>query len=165
MKLSEFDIEFIKFKNETDTFHFELNDTFFGLKEHSLHQSCDIKVKVICTRNDGNIRLDYEFKGYVASQCERCLKDIQMEVETERLDILRLTSNDELLLEENYISVNHQVYNIYDSLYEQICLVMPTRKICKLSRSKIECEIDHPATEIEEKVDDRWAELKKLIKK
>ena len=164
MKLSEFDIDFIKFKNETDEFHFKINDAFFDLKENSLYQFCDIDIDVVCTRNDGNIKLDYQFNGVVFVQCERCLKNIEMEILANRTDVLRLTSNDELLLEENYISVNNQVYNVYDSLYEQICLSMPIRKICELSKSQKACEIEHPTTEKNEEVDERWAELKKLIK-
>lgn len=166
MKLSDFDIDFIKFKNESHTFSFQLNNTFFGLKENSLYQTCDIKVEVNCIRNESNITLDYILVGTVDSNCERCLRDIKIYIDAERQDVLRLTSNEELLEEENYISVNHQIYNIYDSLYEEICLNMPTRKICEHSAKQKECEIDHPATESKpDEVDERWAELKKLIDK
>ena len=41
MKLSEFDIDFNKFKNEKDTFRFKLTDAFFELKENSLYQHGD----------------------------------------------------------------------------------------------------------------------------
>ena len=165
MKLSDFNIDFIKFKNEKDSFHFKINDTFFGLKDNSLYQSGEIDVAVHCERNEGNITLQYEFMGFMNSQCERCLEEIHIEIKDERNEILRLTSNDELLKEENYLSVNHQAYTVYDSLYEQICLSMPTRQICEMSQTQKTCKIDHPTTEKNEnKVDERWAELKKLIK-
>jgi len=164
MKLSDFDIDFIKFKNEKDSFNYKLNDTFFGLKESSLYQSCEIDSTVHCTRNENNISLQFELKGHLNSQCERCLRDIKIEVDSERDEVLRLTSNDDLLKEENYISINNQVYNVYDSLYEQICLSLPSRKICENSTIQKACEIDHPAAEVKEEVDERWAELKKLIK-
>ncbi len=165
MKLNDFDIEFIKFKNETHTFSYNLNNTFFGLKANSLYQDCDIDVQVLCKRNESNISLDFVLKGYVDSTCERCLDSIKIEIDTTRNEVLRLTSNEELLKEESYISINHQVYNTYDSIYEQICLTMPTRKICKLSLNQKECEIDHQETaQNKDVVDDRWAELKKLIK-
>jgi len=53
---------------------------------------------------------------------------------------------------------------VYDSLYEQICLSLPSRKICENSTIQKACEIDHPAAEVKEEVDERWVELKKLIK-
>lgn len=165
MKLTEFDIDFIKFKNETDQTHYKLENTFFGLKENSLYTSCDIDVKVVCRRNEDNIKLNYQLKGYVFSQCERCLKDIKLSIDAAEEEVLKLTSNDALLKEESYISINHQVYNIYDSLYEYICLNMPTRKICELSESKEECNIEHQTPDVDEDiVDERWAELRKLIK-
>lgn len=166
MKLQDFDIDFIKFKNESHTFTYQLDNTFFGLKENSLYQSCDIAVKIKCSRNENNLSLHYELNGYVDAQCERCLTDIKIAIDAERQDVLKLTANEDLLQEENYISVNHQIYNAYDSLYEEICLSMPTRKICAQSVGKKECKIDHQSTEIEgDYVDERWAELKKLIDK
>ena len=164
MKLSDFNIEFIKFKNETDTFHYKINDLFFGLKDNSLFESGDIDISVTCTRNESNITLDYHFAGHIATACDRCLSDIKIAIEADRNEVLRLTANEDLLQEENYISVNYQVYNVYDSIYEQICLEMPVRKICKVSETKKECKIDHPETTTEDVVDERWAELKKLIK-
>ncbi|PCJ63184.1 MAG: hypothetical protein COA58_16470 [Bacteroidetes bacterium] len=164
MKLSDFDIDFIKFKNEKDSFNYKLNNTFFGLKENSLYHSCEIDAVVHCTRNENNITLDFELVGFMDSQCDRCLNNIKIEVKTDRNEVIRLTSNEDLLKEESYISINNQVYNVYDSLYEQICLYMPSRMICEISKDQKTCKIEHPITEKEEEVDERWAELKKLIK-
>jgi uncharacterized metal-binding protein YceD (DUF177 family) len=103
--------------------------------------------------------------GSISSDCERCLTKIKIEINSEFEYPLKLTTNEVLLLEENYISANHQIYNTYDSLYEYICMSIPIRKICENSVSETECEIIHPETTEEEVVDERWAELKKLIKK
>ncbi len=164
MKLSDFDIEFIKFKNEKDTVRFKINNTFFQLKENSLYDKCDINVEIECTKNDSTLTLDYKLNGYVETQCERCLTDIKLSANGHRNEVLKLTSNEELLQEENYLSVNHQVYSTYDSIYEQICLNLPFRLICENSISNNKCEIAHPAAAETKAVDDRWAELKKLIK-
>ncbi|MBT6236133.1 DUF177 domain-containing protein [Bacteroidia bacterium] len=164
MKLSDFDIEFIKFKNEKDTFTFKLNDTFFQLKENSLYDRCDIDAKIDCLKNDNTLVLDYTLIGTVFSSCERCLSEIKLLLDSTRNEVLKLTSNEDLLQEENYLSVNNQVYSTYDSLYEEICLSMPTRLICENSLTNKQCEIDHSETADEDVVDERWSELKKLIK-
>ena len=164
MKLSNFDIDFIKFKNEKDIVRFKIDDTFFLLKENSLYNHGDIDIKIQCEKNDGAITLNYKLNGHIASQCERCLLPIKIGVNSDRNEVLKLTLNDELLQEEDYLSVNHQVYSAYDSIYEQICLSLPTRLICESSISNKICEIDHPETTEENVVDDRWSELKKLIK-
>jgi uncharacterized metal-binding protein YceD (DUF177 family) len=165
MKLSEFDIDFIKFKNEKDQFHYKLNNEFFGLKENSLYHSGDIDVAIVCERNENTISVDYTFDGFVAAECERCLDDIKLEVTIAYNELIKLTPNESLLAEENYISINHPVYNVYDTLYEQICLSIPLRRICENSTKNQECKIDHLSTSSDEHVEDeRWAQLKKLIK-
>ena len=166
MKLSEFDIDFNKFKNEKDFFSFKLNDAFFELKENSLYQHGDFNIDIQCEKFEDTIILDYTFKGNIKSHCERCLKKIKIHINTFRQDVLKLTLNNDLLNEENYLSVNHPVYSVYDSIYEQICLDIPTRLICENSEIQKKCTIEHLDTKlIEKRVDDRWAELKKLIKK
>lgn len=164
MKVSDFDIEFIKFKNEKDSVCFKIDDTFFLLKENSLYDSCDIDTQIECEKNESTLTLNYKLDGHVASQCERCLRDIKISINSVHNEVLKLTANEKLLQEENYLSVNHQVYCTYDSIYEQICLNMPTRLICENSTINKKCEIAHPETPADEVVDDRWAELKKLIK-
>ena len=166
MKLSDFDIDFNKFKNEKDTFRFKLTDAFFELKENSLYQHGDFDVEIQCEKFEDTIVLDYCFDGGIKSQCERCLNQIKICISTTRQDVLKLTLDDNLLLEENYLSVNHPVYSAYDSMYEQICLDIPTRLICENSEIQKKCTIEHlDSSETENEVDERWAELKKLIKK
>lgn len=164
MKLSDFDVEFIKFKNEKDIVRFTIDDTFFLLKENSLYDQCDIDIEIQCEKNDSTLTLDYKLNGHVGAQCERCLKDIKISASGPRNEVLKLTSDEDLLQEENYLSVNHQVYSTYDSIYEQICLNLPFRLICENSIGNNKCEIAHPEATKSAVVDDRWAELKKLIK-
>ena len=165
MTLSDFDINFNKFKNEQDTIEYQIEDTFFKLKEGSLYDQCDIAVRIVCCKKDSTITLNYSLNGSLSSSCERCLKDIEIEINTQFEYPLKLTNNETLLQEEHYLSASHQIYNTYDSLYEHICMSVPFRKICSNSLNKTECKIIHQETTSEKMVDERWAELKKLIKK
>ena len=165
MKLSDFDIDFNKFKNEKDSFKFQLKDTFFELKDNSLFDQGEIEVIVQCEKFENTLVLDYLLNGHINSLCERCLNDIKIKVNSVRQDVLKLTLNDDLLKEENYLSINHPIFSVYDPIYEQICLDMPTRIICKNSITQYECKINHPNSHINNAVDERWSELKKLIEK
>lgn len=164
MKLSDFDIDFIKFNNEIDVFDFKLNDKFFGLKENSLYNRCNLLTMVNCEKKESTIKVTYTIAGTVATQCERCLEDIDIEINSSAEEILKLTSNPELLATEYYLSASHQVYNVYDTIYEQICVAMPLRKICKNSITKKKCEITYTNSDADKPVDDRWNKLKNLIK-
>ena len=164
MRLSDFDIDFIKFKNESESFKFKLDDTFFKLKEGSLYSSCDIVVDLNCSKNDSTINLDYTLQGVVNTNCDRCLDDIAIEINANFSNVLKLTAKDDLLAEENYLSINHQIYSVYDSLYEQTCLNMPAKRTCENSLKNVECELNYQTEEVEKPVDERWNELKKLLK-
>ena len=164
MKLSDFDIDFIKFNNEKDVFDFKINDLFFGLKENSLYENCNLLATVNCEKKESTIKVNYAITGTVATQCERCLEDINIEIDSTTEEVLKLTGNPELLALEDYLSAAHQVYNVYDSIYEQICIAMPLRKICKNSLTKKKCEITYTNPDADKPADDRWDKLKSLIK-
>ncbi len=163
MKLSDFDIDFIKFKNEKDSISLKIEDAFFGLKENSLYQSGDLTVTLQCEKKDATVSIDYHIVGYINTNCERCLKPIKIDIDATNKVVLKLTGNEELLQEENYLAVNHQVYSTYDSIYELICLNMPVRKLCEVSQTKDQCELNYQSPEVEKPTDDRWDVLKKLI--
>ena len=163
MKLSDFDINFEKFKNESDVFHFDLDHTFFALKENSLYNEGVFKVDVHCTRNENNVTLKYQISGHLCTVCDRCLKSIQIPVETLWNENLKFTSNEQLLEEEAYLSAQRPVYSVYDSIYETICLSLPSKLLCKFSSTNKTCKIKHYSSqESTDDVDHRWEALKKL---
>ncbi len=141
-----------------------MNDSFFSLKEKSLFSRGTLEAKLECEKQDSTITIDYVINGFVNIECERCLEEIELQVDTKHHEVLKLTGNTELLKEENYLSVNHQIFSCYDTLYEQICLALPLRKICENSNAKRKCELDYSSDDVEKPTDDRWEKLKNLIK-
>lgn len=164
MELRDFDINFLKFKNPQESFTYQINDAFFTLKEHSLYSKCALDVEVGCTKVDNTVTLNFAIKGLVGVDCDRCLEAINLSVEAKYTEVLKLTDNLDLRDEDNYIDAGHQIYNVYDTIYEQICLAMPLQKLCENSTKNVECSITYEQDNPSEIIDDRWSELKKLIK-
>jgi uncharacterized metal-binding protein YceD (DUF177 family) len=153
----------MKFKNESHVFQFTLNDTFFLLKEQSLYEHGSINVLCTASKQESTVQLDIVLKGLINAECERCLDPIELPVDSEFSTVYKLTLNKDKFGEENYLSVNDQVVNIYDMLYENIVLSMPNRLICENAVKPKECIIElemNPKPE----TDPRWNELKKLKK-
>ncbi|MBR9860569.1 DUF177 domain-containing protein [bacterium] len=161
MKLKDFDIDFIKFKNEVYTFTYELDDTFFKLKEHSLYDRCDINVTCEATKNESTIQLDFHLKGNILANCERCLDEIHIPIDSKFTRVLKLTSDSEKVDDENYLSIHNQVISVYDMIYEHIVLSMPSRLICANALEDKKCTINIE-DDSEPSIDPRWEALKKL---
>ena len=161
MELRDFNIDFIKFRNESHNFEFHLDRTFFTLKENSLYQDGEIDLQCKATKHETTVQLDYKIKGFVRSECERCLDPIKLPIDSEFTNVYKLTLNKEKFGEDNYLSANDQIVNIYDEVYEHIVLSMPSRLICENGIEDKECTIDL-ADDDEKEIDPRWEELKKL---
>jgi uncharacterized metal-binding protein YceD (DUF177 family) len=101
-------------------------------------------------------------KGKVSSNCERCLDPIDLGVDVRFTETYKLTGDRDLLEEENYVSDKNPVFSIYDSVYEQICLNVPSRLICANSLEPKECDLPSGEESVST-TDPRWDKLKKLI--
>ncbi len=163
MKLEDFNIDLNKFQNDSYQFSLNLNDTFFTLKENSLFNRCKVKAQIECTKLDSTVTLTFSLNGIVGTQCERCLNSIELNSKLSYIEVYKITSDRELLAEENYISESQHELNVYDSLYESICTHLPTRLICENAVDSPNCEVLINNTQ-NESVDPRWDKLKKLIK-
>lgn len=163
MNLEEFNIDFNRISEDSFEFNYKLDDTFFALKEHSLYDSGLLEVIVEGTRIENTVTLKYGVKGAIHASCERCLEAIDIPLEYEYLEGVKITSDKSLLEQENHIHESHPVFSIYDSLYERICMEMPGRLICENSSRKEACELPQ-GTVSKEETDPRWDKLKNLIK-
>lgn len=163
MNLRDFDIDLNRHREDHFQLDFTLEDAFFALKENSLFNHCMVSVLVNCDRVENTLTLKYSLSGQVGCQCERCLDPIHLALNSSYTEAVQITGDPQLLEEEFYISENNPVYSVYDSLYEHICMNVPSRLICENAIEQKECEI--PSNEDNnDDIDPRWDKLKSLIK-
>lgn len=162
MNLVDFDIN-LNFNNgESRQINLELDNTFFALKENSLLNAGLLSAQIELSRLEDTINIEIKIHGKVFSQCDRCLTDISLIVDTSFRHYLKFTTDPELLEDEHHIPADSISYSVYDLLYEGIVLNTPQRHLCENSESGEACEmvsLEHK----EEKTDPRWDQLKKLI--
>jgi uncharacterized metal-binding protein YceD (DUF177 family) len=168
MRLADFNIDLNRIKGDSETFNFEINNVFFELKNQSLYNQGEISVELKVEKLNNTVTFDYTIKGKLASSCERCLRDIHLKVDVSEKDVYKIIYTEQLENMDYTISASHPVVNVYDSIYDFICLSLPFRKLCVNSIEQLEnCEINLESkdeSENDDFIDDRWKVLNKLKK-
>jgi uncharacterized metal-binding protein YceD (DUF177 family) len=170
--LKFFDIEFVKLKNGVHEFDYKLQDTFFSEKEGSLYESGQIDVHLTFRKSDNLFVLDFSLQGFVGTECDRCTDPIRVALYTSSRLNVRIDPEKAGMDEEPdlwYIDPFAHKLNVYDYLYDTICVSLPLRKVCSESMDEKLCNHD-----FEEKIskedhgenaseDPRWSKLKDLL--
>jgi uncharacterized protein len=169
--LSNFDIEFIKLKNGLHEFDYQLRDAFFSEKEGSLYRSGHIDVHLTFRKSENLFVLDFSLAGYVLANCDRCMNEIKVPLQSEAQLNVRINAekagDDEPDLW--YIHPSDYKLNLYDYLYDSICVSLPLRKVCNESLDNKVCDESieqrlQESNESNDTTDDpRWSKLKDLL--
>ncbi len=172
-KKENYTIPYVGLKNEKHTFHFTLNEEFFKTEEHSFLENGKAEAEVIFDKSILPYILDFEIKGTVQSECDRCNTTIDIpfhssnrvyvkfdpladEIEDDDLEILYLHPDDAVIDIETY-------------LYDFTLLSVPYSKMCKDAGLKCDPEVikhleksEQDLNKKENTPDPRWEGLNKL---
>lgn len=172
--LRQYDIEFVKLKAGTHEFRYQLDDAFFKEKEASLYERGQIDVLLTFRKSETLFDLHFEMEGYVWTECDRCTDPIEVPVKASTE--LRIKINAEKAGTQEidlwYIHPNDHKINLYDFLYDSICVHVPLRKVCSEAVRPKSCNQEYEARLVAEEennpqdsVDPRWLKLNELLKK
>lgn len=113
-------------------FEYDLNDKFFSLIDDGTAdvKRGNIKVVISLKKTSITFELNFDIKGVVHVPCDRCLDDIDMEVDTKNRLIVKFgkeysEESDEIVI----IPEEDGAINIAWFLYEFIVLSLPTKKV------------------------------------
>lgn len=166
-------------------FEYDLNDKFFSLIDDGTAdvKRGNLKVVISLKKTSVTFELSFDIKGVVHVPCDRCLDDIDMEVDTQNRLVVKFgkeysEESDEIVI----IPEDDGAINIAWFLYEFIVLSLPAKKVhppgtcnkamsSKLNkhRAKSSDEGDDDIEEGDEAIDDdssfsdpRWDTLKDI---
>ncbi len=175
-KKEAYDIAFKKLSNETHTFEYLLEDSFFeGLEDAEIKQGdVDVQIQVIPHAAGFNVRIDIE--GSIFIPCDRCLDDMEQWIEGESDFLFKFGENNE---EDDiiYIPEESGTLNMAWLIYETIVLLVPlvhTHDDGECNKDMLERLEAHLAHELHEgdestnkennqETDPRWDGLKNII--
>ena len=135
-------------------FEFHINDAFFQRFENSLVQKGDIDVLVVVDKKELMMLLDFTMEGHVIVECDRCLKDLELPIE----------SYEELIV----VSTKEYELDVSQFIYEYISLQIPMRNVHDEEENGQTCDPEilktleklQPQQEETPPTDSRWDGLK-----
>jgi len=174
--LSKYEIAYKGLKEGVHRFDFELDDKFFEEFENSEVKKGSLKAKVLLTRQTTLMILELSVKGTVELLCDRCLDYYSQKVNSKSKLFVKFgqeeeDDGDEIII----ISYDDYQINVAQYLYELVILGLPIKRVHpmdEMGQSTCDPEmlkkleeylVEESSGEVEEPVDERWNELKKIL--
>jgi uncharacterized metal-binding protein YceD (DUF177 family) len=152
-------------------FEFAIKDSFFQRFDNSIIQKGDVDVLVVIEKKDNMLLLDFTMEGTVTVQCDRCLEDLELDIQSFNELIVKVGEENEEL-SENVIVISSKEHELDVSqyIYEFITLIIPMRNIHDESENGQACNPEilkelekHITPESKEQpTDPRWDALKNI---
>lgn len=174
--LKQFVINFGSLPNGEHEFNFEVDDTFFQHFENSLIQKGDVGVLVVMEKKENMLLLDFTMEGVVTVPCDRCLEDLDLEIEAYNELIVKFGAEEEEETEEVVVlSPKEYELNVAQYIYEFLTVLIPLRNVHDEEENGQGCDPEvlkeiekhlakEPSNEKEEDapIDPRWEALKNI---
>ena len=149
-------------------FQFEIKDSFFQKFENSLIQKGNVDVLVVVEKKENMLMLDFTMEGTVTVPCDRCLEDLDLDIESFNELIVKFGSETEEL-SDNVIMISSKEHELDVSqfIYEYLTLIIPMRNVHDEMEGDKECDPEVikalEKLKIQEiPIDPRWEDLKKI---
>ncbi|MDR0699164.1 MAG: DUF177 domain-containing protein [Tannerella sp.] len=111
-------------------FDYVLGDDFFECVDGPEVRRGNVKVSLSVVRASSAFELDFHIDGVVTTTCDRCLDDVEIQVETENRLIVTLGEAYEEMSDEHIvISEEEGFINVAWLMYEFIALAMPIKHV------------------------------------
>lgn len=156
----------------THEYDYELDNQFFNEFDYTEGTEGEIEAKVILIKSELLLSLKINLKGYVVAVCDRCLDNLDLPVEGETEFFVKYSDEEEELADNLLvIPTDSDFIDLRESFYELYLLNVPLKAVHPDVDGKSTCnermleKLDDYSVDPEDKIDPRWAELKKLINK
>ena len=152
-------------------FEFHVSDSFFQKFENSLVQKGDIDVLVVLDKKEAMMLLDFTMEGHIIVECDRCLEDLDLDIESFNELIVKLgEETGEEAEDVIVISTREHELDVAQYIYEYISVLIPMRNVHEDEEGNPDCDPEvlkvlekHIAPEEKEEnppADPRWDALK-----
>jgi len=158
-------IKFAGLKDGLHEFEFQINLEFFGSFHDEEVLNSAITAVLTLSKNPEMLELLVHVQGTLKVECDRCSKDLDLEVDGEQRQVFKVGEREQYDNEEiNIISPNEYEIGTAGFIYECIKLAVPLRRVHK----KKNCDpvaisaLEEMSKNDKPNSDPRWAALKAL---
>ena len=131
--LKNYTVPFKGLRDGTHVFDFDVDKKFFEQFEHSEIDNGKFSVVVKLEKNDTFLVLDFTTKGIIELECDRCLENFDLKIESEDRLIVKFGEEifDSRYIGEELQEISHQQseINIAQYIYEFIHLHLPYKRV------------------------------------
>ena len=168
--LEDLKIDLKELNEGLTTLHFNLGDAYFESLDEDEIKRGNISVSINVKRTENYFELDFHTEGTVVIPCDRCLDDMEQQIETD--DRLVAKFGEEYSEDDDLITVDERegLLDVAWFIYEFILLNIPAKHVHtpgKCNAAMIKVLEEHSATRSSgedevQAVDPRWNGLEKL---
>ncbi len=130
--LSKYNIAFRSLSDGTHNYHFTIDDAFFKHFEESEISRANVEIDVTLEKTSKLLTLTFDISGIVTIDCDKCLDELELEVEYNDLLYVKLgdKSSDITDVDDTIILANTEnEIALAQHLYEYIHLSLPYRRV------------------------------------
>jgi uncharacterized protein len=167
----DFVVNFGSLASGEHEFEFEVKDSFFQRFDQSIIQKGNVDVLVVVEKKENMLLFDFTMEGTVTVPCDRCLEDLDLDIEGYNELVVKIGAETEEI-SEKVIVISSKEYEIdlAQYIYEFISLMIPMRNVHDENENGQACdpeilkELDkHIVHENHDtNIDPRWEALKKI---
>ena len=155
-KLDGYKVDLKGMATDTVSYRWQADNDFFSSVQGSEIKQGLLDVALRVKRTSGAYELEFQLQGEVEVTCDRCLESMNQPIDA--FCTLRVVMGEDFVDDGDVVVIPERegVINVAWNIYEFAALQIPLRHVHP------DCEALSESSE-EERVDPRWAELKKLI--
>lgn len=155
-KLDGYKVDLKGMATDTVSYRWQADNDFFSAVQGPEIKQGLLDVALRVKRTSGAYELEFQLQGEVEVTCDRCLESMNQPIDA--FCTLRVVMGEDFVDDGDVVVIPERegVLNVAWNIYEFAALQIPLRHVHP------DCEALSESSE-EERVDPRWAELKKLI--
>lgn len=155
-KLDGYKVDLKGMATDTVSYHWQADNDFFSAVQGSEIKQGLLDVALRVKRTSGAYELEFQLQGEVEVTCDRCLESMNQPIDA--FCTLRVVMGEDFVDDGDVVVIPERegIINVAWNIYEFAALQIPLRHVHP------DCEALSESSE-EERVDPRWADLKKLI--
>ena len=155
-KLDGYKVDLKGMATDTVSYRWQADNDFFSAVQGSEIKQGMLDVALRVKRTSGAYELEFQLQGEVEVTCDRCLESMNQPIDA--FCTLRVVMGEDFVDDGDVVVIPERegVINVAWNIYEFAALQIPLRHVHP------DCEALSESSE-EERVDPRWADLKKLI--
>lgn len=126
-------------------YSYQVNDEFFAAFPASPVSRANLELSILVDKKFGEFTVRFDFEGTIATECDRCLADIDLPVEGDDVLLFQVNHDDELESEDPllvYLSPDAHELDLASYAYEFMLLSIPIFKTCQEGQPPADCDED-----------------------